>query len=363
MHPPAAGPGLIKLLLLVTFFLHIAAVNCLLGGALLAGIARLCSRSSSLYARLSSDLAGLLPFLLVATFTLGLAPLLFAQVLYGQALHASSVIIAWPWLLVLILLLLAYYSLYFTASRTGKLKAPGTYLVVFLLLLAAIAFTFTTNISLMQASPQWADRYQADVTMREMNREDAALLPRFAHFFIASLAIGGLMSVVAGFFRWRRDPDYGRFMIRFGGRWFLWSTVAQFLSGIWFLLCLPRKQMLLFLGKDLPSTLLMVLSILGGFGALIVMSRALRSDDPRPRIKLALGVGALTVMAMVITRDLLRDAYLEPFIKPADLSTENQWCVLVLFLGLILGGAALWIFMLRRYYRDRRKFLPGDFGK
>ena len=211
--------------------------------------------------------------------------------------------------MVLILLLLAYYSLDFTASRTGTAKARGTYLVVSFLLLAAIAFTFTTNISLMQKSPQWADRYQADATMWEMSREDAALLPRFTHFLIASLAVGGLMCVVAGFFRWRLDPDYGRFMIRFGGRWFLWSTGAQFLSGIWLLLCLPRKQMLLFLGKDLPSTLLMILSILGCFGALIVMSRALRSEDPRPRIKLALGVGAVTVMAMVITRDLLRDRY------------------------------------------------------
>jgi hypothetical protein len=357
MNPPAADPGLLKLFLLVTFFLHIAAVNCLLGGAFLAGIARLCARRHPLYGRLSTDLAGLLPFFLAATLILGLAPLLFAKVLYGQAFHASSVIIAWPWLLVLILLLFAFYSLYFTASP----RAKGTFLVMSFLLLTAIAFTFTTNISLMQESQQWEDRYPTDEAMQETSREDTALLPRFTHFLIASLAIGGLMSVVAGFFRWRKDPDYGRFMIRFGGRWFLWSTAAQFLSGIWFLLCLPRKQMLLFLGKDLPSTLLMVLSILGGFGALIVMSRALRSEDPRPKIKLALGIGAITVMAMVITRDLLRDSYLEPFIKPSDVSLENRWCVLVLFLGLLLGGAALWVLMLRRCTETEENFCPKRF--
>jgi hypothetical protein len=87
------------------------------------------------------------------------------------------------------------------------------------------------------------------------------------------------------------------------------------------------------------------------------MSRALRSEDPRPRVKLALGVGAVTVMAMVAARDLLRDAYLEPFIEPADVSLENRWCVLILFTGMILGGAALWIFMLRRYVYGHRSKL------
>ena len=63
------------------------------------------------------DVAKKLPVLLPATITLGIAPLLFVQVLYGQYFYTSSIIVAWPWFLVLVLLTVAYYGFYYVSFQ------------------------------------------------------------------------------------------------------------------------------------------------------------------------------------------------------------------------------------------------------
>ena len=68
------------------------------------------------------DVAKKLPVFLPATITLGIAPLLFVQVLYGQFFYTSSIVMAWPWFLVLVFLTLAYYGFYYVSYRGGR---PG----------------------------------------------------------------------------------------------------------------------------------------------------------------------------------------------------------------------------------------------
>jgi hypothetical protein len=52
---------------------------------------------------------------------------------------------------------------------------------------------------------------------------------------------------------------------------------------------------------------------------------------------------------MSIMRDILRDAYLEPYFHPHQFPVQTQWAVFPLFLVLFLGGVALWFVMLKRY--------------
>ena len=98
-NPLPAPYWVFQLLLFVTFFLHIVAMDLMVGGAVLALVARWRKGSLIQGSRLSSDLARKLPVLMPAVITLGIAPLLFVQVLYGQFLYTSSIILAWPWLL------------------------------------------------------------------------------------------------------------------------------------------------------------------------------------------------------------------------------------------------------------------------
>jgi hypothetical protein len=89
-NPLPAPYWLFKTLLLVTFTLHIIAMNFMLGGAFLAVIARftskgpLSSENKAFRNRIFLDLAKKVPVFLAATITIGIAPLLFVQAIYGQ---------------------------------------------------------------------------------------------------------------------------------------------------------------------------------------------------------------------------------------------------------------------------------------
>ena len=148
-NPLPAPYWVFKLLLLVTFFLHILAMNFMLGGAVLALAAKWGSRQHG--DRMFFDLGKKLPFLFPATITLGIAPLLFVQVLYGQFFYTSSIIIAWPWLLVLIFLTVAYYSVYYVSfhseERPGR---AGNVMLLSVILIFLIGFIYSNNLTLSQ---------------------------------------------------------------------------------------------------------------------------------------------------------------------------------------------------------------------
>jgi len=61
-------------------------------------------------------------------------------------------------------------------------------------------------------------------------------------------------------------------------------------------------------------------------------------------------------------RDILRDAYLEPYFHPHQFAVKTQWAVLPVFLVLFLAGVGLWIVMLQRYGLFSGKLPPSDPG-
>ena len=129
-NPLPAPYWVFKLLLLVTFLLHILAMNFLLGGSVLALLSKFLPGDKTYRDRIFSDIARKLPVFLPATITLGIAPLLFVQVLYGQFFYTSSAILAWPWFLVLLFLTVAYYGFYYVSFQSAKQPGKGTSVVV-----------------------------------------------------------------------------------------------------------------------------------------------------------------------------------------------------------------------------------------
>ena len=99
--PLPAPVWLLRTLLLLTFFLHVLFMNCLLGGTAIALVCRMRRKSSEFSARLAGDLGQILPSVFAFTITLGVAALLFLQVLYGQFLYASSILVGVPWLAII----------------------------------------------------------------------------------------------------------------------------------------------------------------------------------------------------------------------------------------------------------------------
>jgi len=349
-NPLPAPYWLFKLLLIVTFFLHILAMNFMLGGAFLAVAARFSSKGKEYRNRIFLDLAKKIPVFLAATITIGIAPLLFVQAIYGQYFYTSTILIAWPWFLLLVLLCIAYYGFYYVAYNGQRRPGPaGIVLFVSLVLVLIVGFIQSTNVTLMQTPTHWAAKYFASPTGWSNNLSDPTLIPRYLHFVTSAIAVGGILLVLLALVRWKSDRAYANYLFQYGGKAFMYATMAQFVIGSWFLISIPRNLRMIFMGDSPIATVLFLAGILGTVASIFLMSDALRKQNIRTAAYGVSGLLAAVILTMILMRDILRDAYLEPYFHPHQFAVKTQWAVLPVFLVLFLGGVGLWLLMLQRY--------------
>lgn len=349
-NPLPAPYWVFKLLLIVTFFLHIVAMNFMLGGGVLALTAKWRSKNQANGNRVFFDVAKKLPVLLPATITLGIAPLLFVQVLYGQYFYTSSIIVAWPWFLVLVILTIAYYGFYYVSFQSGQHHGRAVGVMLFsVILIFLIGFVYSNNLSLSQTPARWGGKYFANPAGWNLNLSEPTLIPRFLHFMVAAVAMGGLLLVFMALANWKRDTEYSRQLLQFGGKAFMYATMAQILVGVWFLVSLPRDLRMLYMGDSSLATILLLMGVASGIGAMFLMSDALRKDNIRVAAYYVPGMMGVAILSMSVMRDILRDAYLKPYFHPEQFAVKTQWAVFPLFLVLFLAGVALWFLMLWRY--------------
>ena len=344
-NPLPAPYWVFKLLLIVTFVLHILAMNFMLGGAVLALVSKWRSKN-----RIFTDVAKKLPVLLPATITLGIAPLLFVQVLYGQFFYTSSIIMAWPWFLVLVCLVIAYYGFYYASFRSGQHPGKtGRVALLGTILVFLIGFAFSNNITLSQTPSRWGAKYFANPAGWNLNLSEPTLIPRYLHFMVAAVAVGGLLLVFMALANWKRDKEYARQLLQFGGKAFMYATMAQIVVGIVFLVSLPRDLLLLFMGDNPLATTLLLVGLMGAIAAIFLMSDALRKENIRVAGYYVPGILCVVILSMSTMRDILRDAYLKPYFNPGQFAIKTQWEVFPLFLALFIGGVILWLVMFWRY--------------
>jgi len=349
-NPLPAPFWVFKLLLVVTFALHILAMNFMLGGALLALLARWRQKGSQYGTRIFYDVAKKVPVMMAATISIGIAPLLFVQVLYGQFFYTSSILVAWPWFLVLVLLVIAYYGFYFVSYQGQKRhRAVGRVMLFSTTLVLIIGFIYTNNLTLSQVPANWASRYFSSTSGWGLNLAEPTLVPRYLHFMTAAVAVGGLYLVLIAWTKWKQEPDYARAIFQLGGKAFLYATMAQFLVGFWFLFSLPKALFMIFLGVDPLATSLLSFGLVAALVSIFMMSAALRKDNIRLAALGVTGITALIVVTMCIMRELLRMAYLKPYFNAQQFAVQTQWSPFLIFLVLFVTGGAFWFLMLKRY--------------
>jgi hypothetical protein len=111
---------------------------------------------------LAAVLRDWMPFLLSAAITAGIAPLLFIQILYQREFYTSNLLLSWRWVIVVPVLILAFYLLYLLKS---SLIARLPFAVrVFVVALTAASFVFvgfcwTANHLLGIAVSDWPQVY------------------------------------------------------------------------------------------------------------------------------------------------------------------------------------------------------------
>ncbi|HEU4522370.1 MAG TPA: hypothetical protein VFT12_10225, partial [Thermoanaerobaculia bacterium] len=184
--PLPAPPWLMWSLLMLTFAVHVVAMNFVLGGSIIALTARL--RRSDDDARLAKWIGAVLPTIVAATITFGVAPLLFMQVLYGRLFFSSAVLMAWWWLAVVPLLIIGYYGTYLIAMKRAFAGAAAAVAMIF----ATIAFIYSNNMSLMLRPERFLPMYVSDARGVQLNLADPTLIPRYLHMLLGAIAVAGM---------------------------------------------------------------------------------------------------------------------------------------------------------------------------
>lgn len=336
--------GWFQFLLLLTLPVHLLCMNMLLGFCGLSLWARL--RGDDTSHRLAYELARVIPFLVAFTVNFGVAPLLFNQVLYGQFLYVSSILMAVFWLAVIPLLIFAYYAIYLYDFRFRSLgRAGAVFIGLALLAILCVAFIFSNNLTLAMDPTTWKAYFQnASGTL--LNLGEPTLIARYLHFVVGGFAIGGLsVAVFARFWR-KRDPQLAEQAARVGLQTFSYLTMAQVLLGLWFLLVLPRDIMLIFMGRDLLAT--------GIFAVALVLALLVILTGMRKKVGLTAGLAVLVLVLMTVMREYARIAYHAPYFQAGTLEVVPQYSSLVMFLVTLVAGLACIAWMLKQVLMIRK---------
>ena len=331
--------GLLEFLGVFTLIIHLLFINIVLGSSLLSLFTRLRKPGLTLDTSVPGALARKITTFLALAITFGVAPLLFVQVLYGHFFYTSSVLMGVYWIMVIPLLLIAYYGAYIHARKFDSARGLSLFfLSLSSLILLVIAFIYENNISMMTQPEKWLEYFgNRDGTI--LNLGDPVLWPRYLHFITASVAVGGIFSALIWSFRMRRGAENGEDHVKSGLKLFSVATMIQVVIGFWFLLALPKVIMMKFMGQNMLYTVMLVLGIVLALAAII--------SSTMGRLAATAILLVSTVAVMVILRTFLRTSYLESYFRVESLELVPQYDVLFLFLAVFVIGLAVVGYMLK----------------
>jgi hypothetical protein len=336
--------GWFYILLVVTFLLHILVMNAMLGGGIIALIGSFRGGEQNL--QINREFSYKWPYTIAFAVNMGVAPLLFVQVLYGNFLYSSSILMAVWWLSIVGLLILAYYAAYIYDFKFEALNGLRIFVLEFaVLIMLIIAFFFSNNMTLMLQPDKW-DAYFTLASGTVLNLSDASLIPRYLHFVVGAVAIAGLYLALIGHFNMTKSAVDKGALIEKGMYYFTAASAVQIVIGLWFLIALPKEIMLLFMGRSAYGTLLLVLGIALGVGVIYLGYK---------RKLMATGIATLVVLLdMILMRDLVRVAYLKPYFGLGDLVVRPEYSPLVFFLVIFAIGLGLIAYMLKLAFGCRK---------
>ena len=345
--PLPAPVGLLRFLLLLTFFLHLVPMNLILGGSVIAAVSRVRGRRGAPHAmELYHWFTRFTPVLTAAAVSFGVAPLLFLQALYGRLFFSAAVTMGWLWLAVIPCLLLAYYGAYLLAYQHGTLgRGEGLISWGITACLVTIAFLYTNVMSLMLRPDAIHAKYLADGRGLHLNLDDPTVPFRFLHMALGSTAVAGMLVALLGLFRRRREPEFGAWAARHGALWFAIATAVNVAAGLGWLVTLPRETLLRFIGGNSFATAFLGAGVLLALVALVFGLLAVQSSRPAPMVLVAAGSLALALVAMILNRDQVRLAALETAGYPAVPWVVPQWGPMAIFAVLLVVAIVTVVWM------------------
>ena len=324
---------LVNVLHLLTFTLHIVAMNFLLGGVIIvlqAAVRR--QWDDPTLARF----ARLFPSATAATVSLGVAPLLFLQLVFPRQMYAAAAVSGWFWMGVIAAVIMAYYALYrasFQAQAKGGVNKLA--LAVALVGLLYVSLVYSSVFSMAEQPDQIRDLYAHNQTGLVWNPAVGDYGLRWLHMVLGAVTVGGFFVGLIG----RDDPR----VFATGRTFFVGGMVAVALAGMAYLLSL---QDWLSAFMHTPAITAMSIGILLSLGSLHFFFK-----------KKFWPAGAMlfvSMLTMVFARHTVRLLKLAPQFDPATWRVAPQWSPFLMFLVCFVVMLAVLVWMLRMFFGSRK---------
>ena len=367
---PSSQP-IFLVLLWLTFVLHVIFMNFVLGGTLILTIQEWLMGRDSRVGKASSLMMKVMPVTLSLAITMGVAPLLFVQVLYGQFFYTANIMLGFIWLSIFLLVMTAFYLLYVLlirrSNQTGPNMTSRAILIINTVIFLCVAFIFTNNATLTEHPQEWAAIFSGEANWIS---DDISLWPRYLHNVIGAVAVAGMwMSGIALYRRKYRpsEQDTSYWMYRSGLLWAKGATFLNILIGFLYLFSLGMDR----IRAMMDGGVMLIgwgISVIAAFGALALMVAAFIKPDKPGIFWGACGTLFLTLFGMSMGRDLVRQVSLEMYgnFTLDQLAVRPHFTSLAMFLVTFVIGLITLAYMVKLIWtippKDAESAGSGDGG-
>jgi hypothetical protein len=329
-----SGPlWLINSLHILTLTLHLIAMNFLVGGIVVLLWGKLANRWEDPTVK---QFIRLFPTIMAATVTLGVAPLLFLQLVFHHLAYAAAIVSGWFWMAVIDVAILTYYLFYAAAFSRSPGKGPRAWMMVLALIgLLYISFEYSAVFSMVERPGQIAEVYAANQSGFLINPHIGEYIFRWLHMIFGALTVGAFIFGIVG-----RNNEQA-FSAAKG--FVLLGTVVNALVGFVYLF-----QLMDLLAPFMRSPGIHALT-LG-----VLASLALVHFYYKKKLMLASILMFVSMICMVTARHYVRLVRLAGDYDPSTMKVDPQWSIMIVFvICFLLAVGTVW-YMLRLFMTDRQ---------
>lgn len=330
----SAPPWLITVLHILTLTLHFVAMNFLVGGIIIVLWGKFQNRWEDPTVK---TFARLFPVATAATVTLGVAPLLFVQLVYGRQVYSASIVSGWFWMMIIPAVILSYYFFYGAASvkETVTPWRKQLYLTLGLIGLFYVSLVYSSVFSMAERPATIASLYGAQQSGLAWNTDIGDYFLRWLHMILGAITVGGFFIGLLS----RDNP--GAFKV--GKGFFLWGMVSAAVAGFAYLFTLG-DHLVPFMRT--PGIWALTLGILLSAGSLHFFFKK--------RFIMSGLMVFVSMLTMVISRHYVRLIKLQPQFDPATVRVDMQWSPFLLFVICFVVALAVVGYMLRLFFTAKK---------
>ena len=336
-----------NLLSYLTYYLHLVSTGIMFGIStqVITGFFR--GRNDMRWRSFADTMSRILPFSIAFTVNLGIAPLLFLQALYGNFFYTASIVIGIPWILLIPLLIISYYSIYWVVFKKNNFtKHKLTLSIIASIIFAWIAFILVNINTLMMVPQNWKIYYSSKSGMN-LNISEPTLVTRYIFYLFVFMLIGGTFTSL--FYKIKNKKEESNKGFHFGSIVAAYFSFLSIPAFILFLHKLPAEIKDGLLKGNIVWTVLAILFVL-----LLCLIGFLNFKRKTILSCILLGID---LVLFVLIRNHIRYLYLNPFRdKFSAVARTTQYDVMILFFVVLILGLGLVIWLLRKTAKEHREF-------